>query len=109
MFKVMSLVFKLFAVMSTLALGVFAVVPGSPAQRANAQSQPALKAPHVLPKAKPADLRIAQAKRQLERKNGNALARASAEPLLFLSDEYLKNEKLTEDKLKRVMTICKGC
>ena len=106
----MSLAFKLFAVTTTLALGVCAFGPGSHAQRANAQSQPALKAPQVLPKRDAADrLRIAQAKRQIERKNANALARASSEPLLFLSDEYLKSEKQTEDRLKRVMTICKGC
>jgi hypothetical protein len=106
----MSPAFKLFAVITSLALGICAFVPGSHAQRATAQSQPALEASQVLPKRDAADrLRIAQAKRQIARKSANALARASPEPLLFLSAEYLKSEKQTEDRLKRVMTICKGC
>ena len=109
MFRTMSVAFKLFAVTGMLALGVFAFAPGSHAQKAKAQSQPALQAPRVLPKPKPADLRIAQPKRQIEPQRATALARASPEPLLFLSAEYLQNEKQVEDKLKRVMTICKGC
>lgn len=28
---------------------------------------------------------------------------------VFLSDAWLKQEKLTDDKLKRFMNICKGC
>lgn len=109
MFRTMSVAFKLFAVTGMLALGVFAFAPGSHAQKAKAQSQPALQAPRVLPKPKPADLRIAQPKRQIEPQRATAPARASPEPLLFLSAEYLQNEKQVEDKLKRVMTICKGC
>jgi hypothetical protein len=97
------------AVMTTLTLGIYAFVPVNHLQRANA-AQSALETQHVALKRDPVDrLRIAEATRQIERKSANAPARASSEPLLFLSDEYLKREKQTEDRLKRVMTICKGC
>jgi hypothetical protein len=106
----MCLACKLFAVMTTLTLGICAFAPSSHAQRAKAGSQSAFEAPHALSKRDWADrLRIAEPKRQIERKSANAPAPASLEPLLFLSDEYLKSEKQTEDRLKRVMTICKGC
>jgi hypothetical protein len=106
----MSLACKTFVVTTSLTLGICAFVPGSHAQRANAASQSALEAPHLLPARDRADrLRAAQARRQIERKTALAPARASSEPPLFLSDEYLKSEKQTEDRLKRVMSICKGC
>ena len=39
-----------------------------------------------------------------------AVKTASAEPeFLFMSEEYVKREKIKEDALKRAMKICNGC
>jgi hypothetical protein len=104
------IVFKAFAAMTILALGICGFGPESQAQRANAAGQSAVEGPRLLPARDRADrLRVAQTKPQVERKTALAPARASSEPLLFLSDEYMKSEKQTEDRLKRVMSICKGC
>ncbi len=101
---------KVLAAMTILTLGICGFGPESQAQRANAAAQSAVETPHILSARDRADrLRVAQAKRQAERKTALAPARASSEPLLFLSDEYMKSEKQTEDRLKRVMSICKGC
>jgi hypothetical protein len=106
----MSLAVKMFAATSIVTLAICAFGPESRAQRANAAAQSAQQAPHLLPAGDRADrLRIAQARRQIERKPAPVPIRASPQPLLFLSDAYMKNEKQTEDRLKRVMTICKGC
>lgn len=106
----MSLAVKMFAATSIVALAICAFGPESRAQRANAAAQSAQHAPHLLSAGDRADrLRVAQARRQIERRPAPTPARVSPEPLLFLSDEYMKSEKQTEDRLKRVMTICKGC
>lgn len=106
----MTLSRKMFAVAAILALGICGFGPESRAQPANAAAPSALQAPQLLPPRDRANqLRAAPPKRQIERKATVAPAPASPEPLLFLSDEYMKNEKQTEDRLKRVMSICKGC
>jgi inactivated superfamily I helicase len=109
-FRTTYLNFKRYALMTTLTLGVYAFVPDNYEPRANAASRSSPEAHHVSPKRDPADRsRIAQAKRQIVSGSVKAPASASSEPLLFLSDEYLKREKQTEDRLRRLMTICKGC
>ena len=104
----MCLYFKLFAVMTTLALGGCALVPDDHAQRENAASQSSLEAQHLSPNSDPADRsHIAQARREMEISSAKAPARASLELPKYLSAEYLKREKQTEDRLKRVMTSAK--
>jgi hypothetical protein len=47
-------------------------------------------------------------------KSNTAIGRAQAapvaqEPPVFLSEEWIKQDQKTEDRLKRIMNICKGC
>jgi len=93
-----------------LALGIVTSVLANDVQCAsaapqiNSASQPSLQKSGVEPRSAPA-------KKQPRAKAIIALPRAvpAAQAPLFLSEEYLEKEKLTEDRLKRAMTICKGC
>ena len=78
--------FKFVAVMAALALGALLMC-----ERANAQPQPVAKA-------------AASARAKLP-----PPAPPVPEPLLYLSEAYLKKEQQTEDRLKKVMNICSRC
>ena len=63
--------------------------------------------PGVKSKTRP---RVARVPRHADPKS--AAARTETAPAgaeVFLSDAWLKQEKLTDDRLKRFMNICKGC
>jgi len=96
-----------------LAVGIVASVLASDVQVASAAPQinaPLQLAPSAQQSAAGA-IRRAPAKKQTRPKAAIAHpgATPAAEGPVFMSEEYLRKEKLTEDRLKRAMTICKGC
>jgi len=81
-------------------------------QAANAETKLNVVSPQAPSNLKSKDrVRVARAHRRTTRKHAVAPAPttgANTEPV-FLSDAWLKQEKRTDDRLKRFMNICKGC
>lgn len=79
---------------------------------ANAEPQTSVVSPHASPDVKSkTHHRVAHAPRQVSPRDAAAstgVAPTNTEPV-FLSDAWLKQEKQTDDRLKRFMNICKGC
>jgi hypothetical protein len=82
---------------------------------ANAEPQPASASQHVTPNPKPKERpHAADAKPRVKPKNANGRSEPVSvapepEPPVFLSEEWIKKDRETENRLKRIMNICKGC
>jgi histone deacetylase complex regulatory component SIN3 len=97
-----------FVIAAAVALGAMSMT----VQKANAEPQPSVVSTKTSAHLKSKDrVRASRAHR------GNApihtaaptpTTGASTEPV-FLSDAWLKQEKQTDDRLRRFMNICKGC
>jgi hypothetical protein len=77
-----------------LGLGVLVLIPSVNAQTTAIEARP------LLVQAQPGPKNPAPAA---------AIAPIAPEPPVFLSDEWRRKEQLTEDRLRRIMNICKGC
>jgi hypothetical protein len=101
---------RIFEIVVVTAAVAFAALGN--VQKANAESRPGVVSPHAPPDIKSKTRhRVARAPRQTTAKSATAqteVAPTGADPV-FLSDAWLKQEKQTDDRLRRFMNICKGC
>jgi hypothetical protein len=104
---------RLLAVISILAFAGVASVLGNHVQKANSEPQPGPALQQAPPGLKSNEKsRAGLAKNQTKLRNAIAPTKAvpvAAKPPAFLSEEYIKKEQQTEDRLKKMMIICNGC
>lgn len=108
---------RVFAVIAILGLAGVASVLGNIVQQANAEPPSGAVSQHA-----GSDLKSQGRSRTVKRqsKPDHAVARVAAIPRVaavppatdrpvFLSAEWLRAEQATDDRLKKFMTICRGC
>jgi hypothetical protein len=99
---------RIFEIAVVTAAVAFAL-PGIGAREAKAEPNPS-----AVTTPAPSDVKsktrhpVARAPRRTSPKSA-AASTTIAPQQVFLSDAWLKQEKVTDDKLKRFMNICKGC
>jgi hypothetical protein len=101
---------RVFEIVVVTAAVAFAV-HGLGVRKANAESRPSVTSPQTSPDVKSKTRhRVTRAPRHAGPTHAAAATEAApAGAEVFLSDAWLKQEKQTDDRLKRFMNICKGC